>query len=64
MHEQLRLQPYAVHTTFQYVGTEGKRHRLREAIVFFDQPSYYDSSGTFFTVSTKSIYDVEINNLR
>ncbi|XP_071702173.1 arabinosyltransferase XEG113 [Rutidosis leptorrhynchoides] len=49
MYQQLRLEPYAVHTTFQYAGTEGKRHRLREAMVFYDQPEYYDSPGGFLT---------------
>jgi hypothetical protein len=48
MYKQLHLEPYAVHTTFQYAGTEGKRHRLREAMLFFDQPSYYDSPGLYF----------------
>ena len=47
MHQQLRLEPYAVHTTFQYAGTEGKRHRLREGMVFYDPPEYYDSPGKF-----------------
>ncbi|KAF8412902.1 hypothetical protein HHK36_000874 [Tetracentron sinense] len=45
MYRQFRLEPYAVHTTFQYAGTEGKRHRLREGMVFYDQPEYYDSPG-------------------
>ncbi|MBA0702688.1 hypothetical protein Goari_022678 [Gossypium aridum] len=45
MYEQLRLEPYALHTTFQYGGTEGKRHRLREAMVFYDPPEYYDAPG-------------------
>lgn len=45
MYQQFRLEPYAVHTTFQYAGTEGKRHRLREAMVFYDPPEYYDSPG-------------------
>uniref|UniRef100_A0A0D9VVY1 Nucleotide-diphospho-sugar transferase domain-containing protein n=1 Tax=Leersia perrieri TaxID=77586 RepID=A0A0D9VVY1_9ORYZ len=49
MYQQLRLEPYAVHTTFQYAGTAGKRHRLREAMLFFDQPSYYDSPGGFLS---------------
>lgn len=49
MHQQLRLEPYAVHTTFQYAGTEGKRHRLREAMLFFDKSSYYDSPGGFLS---------------
>lgn len=48
MYQQLRLQPYAVHTTFQYSGTEGKRHRLREGMVFYDPPEYYDSPGNTF----------------
>ncbi|KAJ6700467.1 NUCLEOTIDE-DIPHOSPHO-SUGAR TRANSFERASE FAMILY PROTEIN [Salix koriyanagi] len=47
MYQQLRLEPYAVHTTFQYAGTEGKRHRLREAMVFYDPPEYYDAPGGF-----------------
>ncbi|XP_057963795.1 arabinosyltransferase XEG113 [Malania oleifera] len=49
MYQQLRLEPYAVHTTFQYAGTEGKRHRLREAMVFYDPPEYYDSPGGFLS---------------
>lgn len=49
MYQQLRLEPYAVHTTFQYAGTEGKRHRIREAMAFYDPPEYYDSPGGFLT---------------
>ncbi|CDP12730.1 unnamed protein product [Coffea canephora] len=49
MYQQLRLEPYAVHTTFQFSGTEGKRHRLREATVFYDPPSYFDVPGGFLT---------------
>eukprot|EP00249_Psilotum_nudum_P004971 c18467_g1_i1 orf=594-2531(-) len=45
LYKQLELKPYAVHTTFQYAGTEGKRHRLREARVFYDKPDYYDPPG-------------------
>jgi hypothetical protein len=26
----MRREPFMVHTTFQYAGAEGKRHRLRE----------------------------------
>lgn len=50
MYQQLRLEPYAVHTTFQYAGTEGKRHRLREGMVFYDPPEYYDSPGNILSV--------------
>ena len=28
------VQPYSVHTTFQYGGADGKRHRLREAMLW------------------------------
>ncbi|XP_044467622.1 arabinosyltransferase XEG113-like isoform X2 [Mangifera indica] len=49
MYQQLRLEPYAVHTTFQYAGTEGKRHRLREGMYFYDPPEYYDSPGGFLS---------------
>ncbi|ESW30070.1 hypothetical protein PHAVU_002G122000 [Phaseolus vulgaris] len=49
MYQQLRLEPYAVHTTFQYAGTEGKRHRLREAMFFHDPPEYYNPSGGFLS---------------
>ncbi|KAL5172188.1 Arabinosyltransferase XEG113 [Glycine soja] len=49
MYQQLRLEPYAVHTTFQYGGTEGKRHRLREAMHFLDPPEYYNPLGGFLS---------------
>nr|GMC47790.1 arabinosyltransferase XEG113 [Ipomoea batatas] len=47
MYQQLKLEPYAVHTTFQYGGTEGKRHRLREAKIFLDPLEYYNPPGGF-----------------
>lgn len=52
MYQQLRLEPYAVHTTFQYAGTEGKRHRIREAMAFYDPPEYYDSPGSLLLTYT------------
>lgn len=55
MYQQFRLEPYAVHTTFQYAGTEGKRHRLREAMVFYDPPEYYDSPGNSVCMSRQFI---------
>ena len=42
MHEKVGLDPYVVHATFQYSGTEGKRHRMREALLWEDAPEYYD----------------------
>lgn len=38
--------PYIVHQTFQYGGVKGKRHRLREAMLWRDPPAYY-SDGEF-----------------
>ena len=42
-------QPYSIHTTFQYGGAPGKRHRLREAMVWEDSPEYYDPPGGLLT---------------
>jgi hypothetical protein len=33
--------PYMVHTTFQYGGAQGKRHRLREAMMWEDDAAYF-----------------------
>ena len=41
--------PYSIHTTFQYGGAPGKRHRLREAMVWEDPPEYYDPPGGLLT---------------
>lgn len=30
LHERMGLEVYCVHATFQYSGTTGKRHRMRE----------------------------------
>ena len=42
-------EPYSIHTTFQYGGAPGKRHRLREAGVWIDPPKYYDPAGGVLT---------------
>ncbi|EPS58524.1 hypothetical protein M569_16289, partial [Genlisea aurea] len=47
MYWQFGLKAYAVHTTFQFANRDGKRHRLREAMIFHDPPEYYDSPGGF-----------------
>lgn len=49
MFEKQKLEPYVVHATFQYSGTEGKRHRMREALLWQDAPEYYDPSGGLLT---------------
>ncbi|XP_024520921.1 arabinosyltransferase XEG113 [Selaginella moellendorffii] len=51
LYKQLGLDVYAVHTTFQFAGTEGKRHRLREAQLFFDKPEYYQGRFIAFDAS-------------
>ena len=47
--QRLGWQPYSIHTTFQYGAAEGKRHRLREAMVWEDPPEYYDPPGGLLT---------------
>ena len=37
----MEVRPFVVHQTFQYGGTKGKRHRLREAMLWYDPPDYY-----------------------
>ena len=49
MYEKLKLEPYVVHATFQFSGTEGKRHRMREALLWQDEPAYYDPAGGLLT---------------
>jgi len=49
MHEAKQVQPYTVHATFQFHGTPGKRHRLREFQLFEDGPEYYDPPGGVIT---------------
>ena len=38
MYEKLEQQAYVVHATFQFSGTHGKRHRLREALLWDVDP--------------------------
>jgi len=40
----MHTQPYMVHTTFQYGGAQGKRHRLREGMIWEDEPAYYSEA--------------------
>ena len=47
--EKLDAKPYAVHTTYQFNGVQGKRHRLREAGLWVvDDDAYYGADGTNF----------------
>ena len=40
-----KVEPYAVHCTFQYSANTGKRNRMREAMLFEDEPEYYTGEG-------------------
>jgi len=44
----MHTHPYMVHTTFQYGGAQGKRHRLRESMMWEDSDAYY-SEPNFLT---------------
>lgn len=48
--------PYMVHTTFQYGGAQGKRHRLRESMMWEDSSEYY--SADFLTFEPDLPYDL------
>ena len=46
MAHRLGVQPYSVHTTFQYGGAPGKRHRLREGMLWEEaDEGYYAPAG-------------------
>jgi hypothetical protein len=47
--QQLKLNPYVVHATFQFSGTDGKRNRLREFMLWRDEPEYYEPGHAFVT---------------
>mmetsp|Transcript_21209 Transcript_21209/g.66518 ORF Transcript_21209/g.66518 Transcript_21209/m.66518 type:complete len:672 (+) Transcript_21209:60-2075(+) len=53
MPERLGKEPYAVHATFQFAGTNGKRHRMREWLVWEDEPAYYDPPGGLLAVDVE-----------
>ena len=39
----MRTAPYGVHVDYVFGGLVAKRNRLREAQLWLDEPSYYDS---------------------
>ncbi|KAG2499431.1 hypothetical protein HYH03_002378 [Edaphochlamys debaryana] len=47
--QRLGLEPYAVHATFQFSGTPGKRNRMREFMLYDDPPEYYDHKVGFIS---------------
>jgi len=45
MHKTLGIEPYAVHATFQFSGTPGKRHRFRDAGLWWEDDQYFHPPG-------------------
>ncbi|GFR44270.1 hypothetical protein Agub_g5475 [Astrephomene gubernaculifera] len=52
---RLGLEPYAVHATFQFSGTPGKRHRMREFMLHDDAPEYFDHKEGFVSFDMDGI---------
>lgn len=49
-YQELGLEPYVAHATFQYSGTPGKRERFREMLLFDDPPEYFDHARGFIAI--------------
>jgi hypothetical protein len=47
MPQKYNLDPYVVHATFQFSGTEGKRNRMRESMLWIDPPEYHARPGGY-----------------
>lgn len=45
LQDYLQIKPYAVHATFQFSGTPGKRHRFREAQLWDEKHEYFHQLG-------------------
>jgi hypothetical protein len=45
LYDYLQIQPFAVHATFQFSGTPGKRHRFREAQLWDEKHEYFQKLG-------------------
>ena len=58
MYRTLNLEPYAVHATFQFSGTPGKRHRMRELNLFEDLETYYDHPTGFVSFDMDGVQEL------
>ena len=63
----------SVHTTFQYSGAIGKTHRLREGMLWDDEPDYYTTKRGFLTYTPRirrelirpsGVMDAQLRELR
>eukprot|EP00798_Chlamydomonas_sp_ICE-L_P016115 gene16115-22259_t len=50
-HKEFGVTPYVGHATFQYSGTPGKRHRMREFLMWDDPPSYFTNPKGYISMS-------------
>lgn len=63
LHEHMGLDVYAVHATFQYSGTPGKRHRMRERLLWLavrtikpaQRPLHYANASWMSDLSQRSL---------
>jgi len=61
LHERVGMKPYAMHATFQYDGTPGKRNRMREANQWLgdrDNDAYFDQK--FLSYAPRILKDVDL----
>jgi len=61
--EHLKVKPYALHATFQYEGTPGKRNRIREANQWLgdhDTPEYFEQK--FMSYTPRVLADVALDD--
>lgn len=61
LHERVGVKPYAMHATFQYDGTPGKRNRMREANQWLgdrDNDAYFDQK--FLSYAPRILKDVDL----
>lgn len=65
-HTQHKVAPYAVHNTFQYGGTPGKRHRMREANAWLgdEEIGYFDHPGGFLSYTPHIPVDLDLDQFR
>lgn len=56
MGAKLGLGVYAVHATFQFSGTPGKRNRMREMLLWHDPPEYHNHPNGFISFSVSAVH--------
>ncbi|XRB18460.1 glycosyltransferase family 77 protein [Pseudoscourfieldia marina] len=63
---KMGVTPYVIHATFQYSGTDGKRHRFREHMIWDDVPEYYlnGKAGKGFLMYDADVPQELINNAK